>query len=633
VRSGDAPLDDGFLSLLWLERDNGIASLPQGVMPKSEFGQSIERLRELTQQLMSSPDSDQLNQINLAWVEAVKNKTFSTRRPASIHRVLAAIAPALYSTLVNESDCQVLLVGLGREFQLRSTAPSGANWCELNHSLKRSFSEAGLDDTDSDTPQALEHNIAMWQLMSALKEKRVSTAEEISFMPSSAQQLGDRPQLNQILYGPPGTGKTHSTVIEALRILEPALLTDPLPERDELFDAFKGYQDAGQVVFCTFHQSFSYEDFVEGIRAETLDGELNYKLESGVFKELCDRAGSGRISANDPFDKAFTVFTAALDNLSGRLSMATVQGNSFDVGYAGTDTFRVFINGAAQSTIRGNVSHVRQLYQTGETQGIYSLPYVRGMLNYLLQHCGLPPYKASKAVAGEQDKFVLIIDEINRGNISRIFGELITLIEPSKRAGAGQGEVSQVILPYSKKPFSVPSNLYLIGTMNTSDRSLVGLDIALRRRFAFKEMPPCPKLLDDVWVESEDLNIGKMLAVMNQRIEVLLDRNHCLGHAYFMELKRSDTPPKLSELAVIFKQKILPLLQEYFFEDWERIGWVLNDQNALENGSQPFVRAPDQETSLQKLFGAKVASNLQDRRWSLNQQAFGSVDNYLNILR
>ena len=129
--------------------------------------------------------------------------------------------------------------------------------------------------------------------------------------------------------------------------------------------------------------------------------------------------------------------------------------------------------------------------------------------------------------------YVLIVDEINRGNISRIFGELITLIEDSKRQGAEE-ELS-VTLPYSKEEFSVPSNVYIIGTMNSSDRSLTGLDIALRRRFTFVEMPPKPELLNDI--EVEGVNIGKLLEVINQRIEVLLDRDHCIGHANFMSLK------------------------------------------------------------------------------------------------
>jgi 5-methylcytosine-specific restriction protein B len=242
------------------------------------------------------------------------------------------------------------------------------------------------------------------------------------------------------------------------------------------------------------------------------------------------------------------------------------------------------------------------------------------------QACGLPEYDAEVLHKGKPDNFVLVIDEINRGNISRIFGELITLIEPSKRAGAK--EALSVVLPYSKQSFSVPSNVYLIGTMNTADRSLSGLDIALRRRFTFKEMPSQPDLLDGYLVDGE-IDVSQLLRVMNQRIEVLLDRDHCLGHAYFMPL-RDD--PSLQLLAAIFRNQILPLLQEYFFEDWERIGWVLNDQQAAANGYEPFVQRPQMDKGLEALFGNEVAGKLNDQRWELNAAAFESIASYRNIL-
>lgn len=216
---------------------------------------------------------------------------------------------------------------------------------------------------------------------------------------------------------------------------------------------------------------------------------------------------------------------------------------------------------------------------------------------------------------------VLIIDEINRGNISRIFGELITLIEPSKRAGAD--EALSVVLPYSKSPFSVPSNLYLIGTMNTADRSLAGLDIALRRRFTFREMPPRPELLDSVDVEG--VNIGQLLRVMNQRIEVLLGRDHCLGHAYFMPLINDR---RLELLESIFRNQVLPLLQEYFFEDWQHIQWVLNDHRKA-----PQYCFLSQATRIgDSLFGAEVALTAHNLPWCINEEAFVRVEAYLGII-
>lgn len=227
--------------------------------------------------------------------------------------------------------------------------------------------------------------------------------------------------------------------------------------------------------------------------------------------------------------------------------------------------------------------------------------------------------------APKQQAKVLIIDEINRGNVSRIFGELITLIEDSKRAGAE--EALEVVLPYSKKAFSVPSNVYLIGTMNTADRSLAGLDIALRRRFTFKEMPPQPELLSSVNVERDGttVNIGQLLQVMNQRIEVLLDRDHCLGHAYFMALKDE---PTLEHLAAVLKNKVLPQLQEYFFEDWQRIQWVLNDhRKAL---AERFLIQP--ETNLETLFGSDIQIGQQNPRWLINEKAFESIEAFAGII-
>ena len=220
----------------------------------------------------------------------------------------------------------------------------------------------------------------------------------------------------------------------------------------------------------------------------------------------------------------------------------------------------------------------------------------------------------------DPEPYVLIIDEINRGNISRIFGELITLIEDSKREGAD--EPLSVKLPYSKKEFSVPKNLYIIGTMNSSDRSLTGLDIALRRRFTFIEMLPKPELLKDIKVE--DLKIDKLLGIINQRIEVLLDRDHCLGHANFMTLKEK---PTLKHLASIFRQKIIPQLQEYFFDDWEKIDLVLNRNGML---------VKESNKKISELFPADVLEGLgylnQKEIWKIDPDAFNKIENYKSIL-
>lgn len=194
----------------------------------------------------------------------------------------------------------------------------------------------------------------------------------------------------------------------------------------------------------------------------------------------------------------------------------------------------------------------------------------------------------SKISNNADQPYVLVIDEINRGNISRILGELITLIEDSKRKGSS--EALEVMLPYSRKPFIVPNNFYIIGTMNSLDRSLTGLDIALQRRFTFIEIPPKPDIIknengDLLEIKGRDRNghiisitVADLLIVINQRIEVLLDCDHCIGHANFMTLTSNSD---VIELSKIFKQKIIPQLQEYFFDDWSKINMILNNNGML----------------------------------------------------
>ena len=270
--------------------------------------------------------------------------------------------------------------------------------------------------------------------------------------------------LNQILYGPPGTGKTYHTVDKSLEILNPSLLSSPRKDQKDEFDRLKA---AGRIIFTTFHQSMSYEDFIEGIKPETdsKTKQVEYPVKDGIFKKLCTEA----------------------------------------------------------------INHPDQNY-------------------------------------------VLIIDEINRGNVSQIFGELITLLEADKRIGNDFGLT--VKLPYSnqKNDFGVPSNLYIIGTMNTADRSVEALDTALRRRFSFEEMMPNPSLLNTVTIHGLSVGLEDLLNVINQRIVLLKDREHQIGHSYFMKCK------DLADLKAVFKDNIVPLLQEYFYGNYYNIGLVLGEE-------------------------------------------------------
>lgn len=228
----------------------------------------------------------------------------------------------------------------------------------------------------------------------------------------------------------------------------------------------------------------------------------------------------------------------------------------------------------------------------------------------LRDFCDLPKDERQKFFNDSTPKYAIFIDEINRGNISKIFGELITLVEPSKRLGAD--DEIMVELPYSKEKFGVPSNLYIIGTMNTADRSIALIDTALRRRFEFVEMMPEYDNLNKINIEG--INIGEMLKTINDRIEYLYDRDHTIGHAYFIDV--SD----LKTLANVFKNKILPLLQEYFYDDWEKIRLVLGDSQ--------FIK----EKKPAKVLFKSGTDYIDDKiLYEIDKEAFYVEQNYLKI--
>ena len=201
---------------------------------------------------------------------------------------------------------------------------------------------------------------------------------------------------------------------------------------------------------------------------------------------------------------------------------------------------------------------------------------------------------------------------------------MITLIEDTKRQG--MPEQASAILPYSKEEFSVPSNVYILGTMNTADRSIALMDTALRRRFRFIEKMPQPQLLYDVAVEQGDktVNIGKMLDLMNRRIEFLFDREHTIGHAFFMKLK---TNPDIDTLAGIFQQAVIPLLQEYFYEDYEKIRLVLGD-NGKEEEKYQFIK--NQQILPSELFRGRSRLEKADK-YEVNDSAFRWIESYIGI--
>jgi hypothetical protein len=371
--------------------------------------------------------------------------------------------------------------------------------------------------------------------------------------------------LNQILYGPPGTGKTYNTVNKALEILGVAMEGKT---RKEIKDLYDGFVESGQITFTTFHQSMSYEDFIEGIKPLKPSGDdrfLKYDVEDGIFKKLCGRAGSKNTSN---FRKVYDQFiTQLVDQENELLPLKTPSDRVFHVNVNTNDNLNLYTGKESSKQGVLTADNLEKFY-LGEKVFKGWQGYAIGVLDYLKSNFNLHSEKKK-----DDQNYVLIIDEINRGNVSQIFGELITLIEDDKRQG--RDEALEVILPYSKDKFSVPQNLYIIGTMNTADRSVEALDAALRRRFSFTEMPPMPELianegrLKDYGGMLENFNLPELLSVINRRIEKLLDKDHAIGHSYFMKVE------KLRDLKFSFQHEIIPLLQEYFFGDYGKIGLVL----------------------------------------------------------
>ncbi|WP_310441621.1 McrB family protein [Sulfurimonas sp.] len=413
------------------------------------------------------------------------------------------------------------------------------------------------------------------------QEKKQETRNK---MPNNTKQ--SQP-LNQILYGPPGTGKTYNTIDKALEIIDGVV-----PQiREEAKKRFDELQKAGQIEFVAFHQSYGYEEFVEGIKAKTSEKGIEYKIESGIFKKLSKQAKENYENSQKSLEKLIQekslqqkIEQFLNDSLEDQREFTKTKGGKFKIKDIRDTSMFVFTEDSnySENILELDIGELFKIldsdidFKTSRqlAKDVFGINNQRQKDTYYFSM--YKEFQKQKFDVVEEEKVkeplknhILIIDEINRGNISKIFGELITLIEQSKRIGAD--EEIRVKLPYSGYEFGVPQNLYIIGTMNTADRSIALMDTALRRRFDFTEMMPKSELLD---FEIDGINLKSLLETINKRVEYLYDRDHTIGHAYFMSLNEKS---KLAELDNIFRNKIIPLLQEYFYDDWEKIRLVLND--------------------------------------------------------
>ncbi|MFB6453990.1 McrB family protein [Chitinophaga sp. Hz27] len=442
---------------------------------------------------------------------------------------------------------------------------------------------------------------------------RLKTATPETTTPDIRHIVSTHIPKNQILYGPPGTGKTYNSIYHALSILENTPIETVMDQGWQLIKArFDNYVKTGRIVFTTFHQSMSYEDFIEGIKpvTEKEGGPIRYQVEDGIFKQLCTEAAfSIADNITTPaqrhfraFEHAYNEFTAYAEERMAAGEQVTLKTkynevltivkiseqeniwirhqnsnktyivsrnrlSKLDMAFDDLDqipniskAFTAEIGGHNSSAYWAVLKKIKEL-KPGSSQHLTKEKYTYTAKQELIQQTD--PAEYSK---GMPPRYVMIIDEINRGNMAQIFGELITLLEDDKRLG--QSTALTVTLPYSKKPFGVPPNLYVIGTMNTADRSVETLDTALRRRFTFVPYLPDEKELD---INIDGVELSTMLTAINDRLRVLKDNDHTIGHAWFWEVDN------LEGLKKVFAGKVLPLLQEFFFNDYQQLGLVLGN--------------------------------------------------------
>ncbi|MFD1136642.1 AAA family ATPase [Paenibacillus urinalis] len=500
---------------------------------------------------------------------------------------------------------------------------------------------------------------------------------------------------NIILFGPPGTGKTYNTIVYAVAIIENKAVHSVLQEvstsgYDAVITRYRNYKENGQIEFTTFHQSYGYEEFIEGIKPKMLldsddqsNDQIAYEIKAGVFKQFCERAitpviqdsnthgirqdptiwkvslgGSGvnpvkrdcfnqnRIRIGwDSYGERITEETDFRDHggktilsrfinemVIGDIVLALHDEKTIDAigvvigDYEWLDEMDDYKRSRKvkwlAKDIRENIYHLNgnKVMTLGSVYRLNRITLADVLLIMKKQNTSL-----STAIQENGNNYVFIIDEINRGNISKIFGELITLIEPTKRMG--QKEEIKLSLPYSQEEFGVPENVYILATMNTADRSIARLDTALRRRFHFAEMMPRPEVLQELVTDDGTIELTEMLDMINRRIEVLYDREHMIGHAYFMSLSAHSS---LDKLGYIFRNTIIPLLQEYFYEDYDKIRLVLGDNN--KSKEDQFIHA--KQMDMNGLFGDLNGYDLDDEvSYEINEEAFTRTEAYRKIYR
>ena len=409
---------------------------------------------------------------------------------------------------------------------------------------------------------------------------------------------------NIILYGPPGTGKTYSVRQRALELILGEYAFKDLSEKD-LTDLFFEYQEKGHIEFVTFHQSYGYEEFIEGLRPILNDDnkEIRYELHEGIFKRIALRASeklhkttekTDRQGIEDSdFEQLWKRFMDTIRDFPDHIYPSIGGKTSYRMDISNKDGIKLYSieypNSPPHPVSKKKMKDIwEKIYVHGTQPEKLTKAVIEKFNLGSPSHYVAPQFVYAKLIElntktvsyenevtdEEITDYVLIIDEINRGNISKILGELMTLLEPDKRLGAA----NELKLPLAYSPesrFGVPPNLHILGTMNTADRSIALMDVALRRRFTFEEVMPDKDCLQEVLEKKPEVGsalvtlILDLFEILNKRIRLLYDRDHQIGHTYFLRVE------SLDDLRLVFADRVIPLLQEYFYDDWNKICMVL----------------------------------------------------------